>query len=159
MHGAPLETAAVLAFSTRLHVTCITLLQGLRLQLPECSLHSIKSKETREVKTFSTKTSRDVGMVPSVSKEHICLHGKINWQKNVRNKDTIPCPTTQVDILRHQRHSGYVFTYYCEPTATIFPIPPGELLPLVNCFSALNSCPLYIQVSYPPMPLQISISD
>ena len=28
----------------------------------------------REVKTFSTKTSRDVGMVPSVSKEHMCLH-------------------------------------------------------------------------------------
>ena len=49
--------------------------------------------------------------------------------------------------------------YYCEPTATILPIPPGELLPLVNCFSALNSCPLYVQVSYPPMPLQISISD
>ena len=55
----------------------------LRLKLPECSLHSIKSKETREVKTFSRKTSRDVGMVPSVSKEHMCLHGKINW----RNKE------------------------------------------------------------------------
>ena len=41
----------------------------------------------REVKTFSTKTSRDVGMVPSVSKEHMCLHGKINWQKNFRNKE------------------------------------------------------------------------
>ena len=87
MHGAPLGTAAVLAFSTRLHVTCITLLQGLRLKLPECSLHSIKSRETREVKMFSTKTSRDVGMVPSVSKEHMCLHGKINWWKNFRNKE------------------------------------------------------------------------
>ena len=41
-------------------------------------------------------------MVPSVSKEHMCLHGKINWRKNFRNKE--------VDILRHQRHSGYVFT-------------------------------------------------
>ena len=41
----------------------------------------------REVKTFSTKTSRDVGMVPSVSKEHMCLHGKINWRKNFRNKE------------------------------------------------------------------------
>ena len=29
----------------------------------------------REVKTFSTKTSRDVGMVPSVPEEHVCLHG------------------------------------------------------------------------------------
>ena len=87
MHGAPLGTAAVLAFNIRLHVTCITLLQGLRLKLSECSLHSIKSRETREVKTFSTKTSRDVGMVPSVSKEHMCLHGKINWWKNFRNKE------------------------------------------------------------------------
>ena len=25
-------------------------------------------------------------------------------------RGTIPCSTTQVDILRHQRHSGYVFT-------------------------------------------------
>ena len=41
------------------------------LKLPQCSLHSIKSKETREVKTFSRKTSRDVGMVPSVSEEHV----------------------------------------------------------------------------------------
>ena len=41
----------------------------------------------REVKKFSTKTSRDVGMVPSVSKEHMCLHGKINWQKSFRNKE------------------------------------------------------------------------
>ena len=68
-------------------MTCITLLQGFRLKLPEYSLHSIKSKETREVKTFSTKTSRDVGMVPCVSKEHVCLHGKINWWKNFRNKE------------------------------------------------------------------------
>ena len=58
-----------------------------RLKLSECSLHSIKSKETREVKMFSTKTSRDVGMVPSVSKEHVCPHGKINWWKNFRNKE------------------------------------------------------------------------
>ena len=43
--------------------------------------------QMREVKTFSTKTSRDVGMVPSVSKEHMCLHGKINWRKNFRNKE------------------------------------------------------------------------
>ena len=32
-----------------------------------CSLHSIKSKETRGVKMFPTKTSRDVGMVDCVS--------------------------------------------------------------------------------------------
>ena len=40
----------------------------------------------REEKTFSTKTNRDVGMLPSVSKEHVCLHGKINWWENFRNK-------------------------------------------------------------------------
>ena len=39
------------------------------------------------LQTFSTKTSRDVGMVPSVFKEHMCLHGKINWRKNFRNKE------------------------------------------------------------------------
>ena len=49
--------------------------------------HIIHLLIIREVKTFSTKTSRDVGMVPSVSKEHMCLHGKINWQKNFRNKE------------------------------------------------------------------------
>ena len=32
-----------------------------------CSLHSIKSKETRGVKMFPTKTGRDVGMVDGVS--------------------------------------------------------------------------------------------
>ena len=53
--------------------------------MPERSLHSIKSKETREVKTFSIKTNTNVGMVPSVSEEHMGLHGKINWQKNFRN--------------------------------------------------------------------------
>ena len=26
-------------------------------------------------------------MVPSVSEEHMCLPGKINWQKNFRNKE------------------------------------------------------------------------
>ena len=46
-----------------------------------------KSKEIREVKTFSTKTSSDVGMVPCVSEVHVCLHGKVNWQKTFRNKE------------------------------------------------------------------------
>ena len=111
MHRVPLGTAAVLAFSTRLHVTCVTLLQGFRIKLPECSLQSIKSKETREVKTFSTKTSQDVGMVPSVSKEDVCLHEKSTGGKTSgTRRGTIPCSTIQVDILRHRRHSGYVFT-------------------------------------------------
>ena len=47
---------------------------------------------------FSTKTSRDVEMVPSVSKEHMCLHGKINWQKNFRNKEG---------------HHPYISTCFC----------------------------------------------
>ena len=58
----------------------------------------------REVKTFSTKTSRDVGMVPSISKEHMCLHGKTTGGKTSgTRRGTIPCSTTQVDILWHQR--------------------------------------------------------
>ena len=36
---------------------------------------------------FSTKTRRDVGMVPRVSEEYVCLHGKTNWWKNSRNKE------------------------------------------------------------------------
>ena len=35
--------------------------------MSSCSLHCIKSKETRGVKMFPTKTSRDVGMVDGVS--------------------------------------------------------------------------------------------
>ena len=50
-------------------------------------LFQVSTVYTREVKTFSTKTSRDVGMVPSVFEEHVCLHGKINWWKNFRIKD------------------------------------------------------------------------
>ena len=41
----------------------------------------------RGVKMFSTKTRRDVGMVPCVSEEHVCLHGKTIWWKNSRNKE------------------------------------------------------------------------
>ena len=37
------------------------------VHMSSCSLHSIKSKETRGVKMFPTKTSRDVGMVDGVS--------------------------------------------------------------------------------------------
>ena len=50
-------------------------------------LHGVHIYITREVKTFSTKTNRDVGMVPSVSKKHMCLHGKVNWQNNFRNEE------------------------------------------------------------------------
>ena len=69
------------------------------LKLPKCSLHFITSKETREVKTLSTKTSKDVEMVPSVSEEHMCLHRKTNWWKNFRNKEGSYHSTTQVDIV------------------------------------------------------------
>ena len=72
----------------------ICLLWPQRMQIAEKYTDSLKRDlghslyiKTREVKTFSTKTSRDVGMVPSVSKEHMCLHGKINWRKNFRNKE------------------------------------------------------------------------
>ena len=37
----------------------------------------------REVKTFSTKTSRDVGMVPSVSKEHMHVPA---WKNQLAEK-------------------------------------------------------------------------
>ena len=73
MYSIVVSTVSSLAFSARLHV-------------PQCSLHSRKSKETRGVKMFSTKTRRDVGMVLCVSEEHVCLHGKTNWWKNSRNK-------------------------------------------------------------------------
>ena len=83
-----------------------------RLKLPECSLHFTKRKETREVKTFSTKTSRDVGMVPSVSKEHVCLHEKSTGGKTSgTRRGTIPCSTTQVGILRHQAKTLWIRMY------------------------------------------------
>ena len=74
-------------------------------------------------------------MVPRVSEEHMCLHGKTNWWKNSRNKKgsptevdilrhpgtrrgTIPCSTTQVNILRHHisktlwiRHHPYIWQH------------------------------------------------
>ena len=34
---------------------------------------------------FATKTRRDVGMVPRVSEETMCLHGKSNWWKTMPN--------------------------------------------------------------------------
>ena len=44
-------------------------------------------RRTRVVKPFPTITSSDVGMVLCVSQTHLCLHGNIDWQENVRNKE------------------------------------------------------------------------
>ena len=46
---------------------------------------------------FPRKTRRDVGMVPRVSEEHMCLHRKTNWWKNSMNKKGSP---TEVNILQ-----------------------------------------------------------
>ena len=109
--------------------------------MPQCSLHSRKSKETRGVKTFPTKTRRDVGMVPHVSKEHVSLHGKTNWWKNSRNKKgsptevnilqhpgtrrgTILCSITQVNILRHHISKTLWICHHLRP------IPPSKFLQL-----------------------------
>ena len=65
----------------------------IRTVLTMCSLHSVKS--------FPTKTSRDIGRMLCVPQIHLCLHGKPNWQKNVRNKEgyhSMKQPT-QVNIL------------------------------------------------------------
>ena len=70
--------------------------------MPQCSLHSRKSKETSEVKCFPQKTRSDVGMVPCVSEEHVCLHGKSTGGKPPgTRRGTIPWSPTEVNILRH----------------------------------------------------------
>ena len=68
--------------------------QTFKLNLLQCSLHSIKSKETRELQKVSTKTSRDVGMVPGASEDHAALHGKLAGGKTAETRrGIIPCPT------------------------------------------------------------------
>ena len=71
-----------------------------RTEIARVQLALHKTLRNKGSKTFSTKTSRDVGMVPSVSEEHMCLHGKINWWKTLgARRGTIPCSTTKVDII------------------------------------------------------------
>ena len=140
-----------------------------RLLGPQCSLHSRNSKETRGVKTFPTKTRREVGMVPRVSEEHVCLHGKTNWCKNSRNKEGYysmltnrgehfaasmqehrgvpPCSTTQVIILRHHiSKTLWRLVFPCRHTcssATRGTIPTSLLVFVENVLH-----PLYIHIQY-----------
>ena len=68
--------------------------QAFELNLLQCSLHSIKSEETREVNRVSTKTRRDVGMVSSASEDHTSLHEKLASGKTAgTRRKTIQCPT------------------------------------------------------------------
>ena len=39
-----------------------------------------------------------------------CMEKSTGGKTSGTRRGTIPCSTIQVDILRHQRHSGYVFT-------------------------------------------------
>ena len=92
LYGPYLQCKAALQRWLLLHLPDV---YTFRLNLLQCSLHSIKSRETRVVKKVSTKTSRDVGMVPSASKNHASLHGKTYGWKNCRNKEVnhpIPKP-------------------------------------------------------------------
>ena len=56
-----------------------------------CSLHSIESKETRGVKMFPTKTSRDVGMVDCVSDTTGIGMEKPTGEKSPGTRRCIPC--------------------------------------------------------------------
>ena len=66
---------------------CVPRIKDLILMI--CSQHSIKRTETRGVKMVSTKTSRDVGMVPPIKQ----LHRKTTQRKKYRNKEgyTMTC--------------------------------------------------------------------
>ena len=85
----------------------------------------MKSTETRVVKTFPTKTSRDVGMVLCVSRTQ--WHGKTNWRKNVRNKEGYhsmqqpPNHTGQHSLA--SRHFGYTFTIPTSGNILMHPLP------------------------------------
>ena len=77
-----------------------------------CSLHSIKSKETRGVKMFPTKTSRDVGMVDCVSDATGSCMEKPAGGKSPGTRRCIPWHCTDlVNIRRLQdTYFGYTFT-------------------------------------------------
>ena len=77
-----------------------------------CSLQSIKSTETRGVKTFPTKTSRDVGMVHCISETTGSCMEKLTGTKRPRTRRCI-CNilATQVNIRRLQdTYFAYVVT-------------------------------------------------
>ena len=64
MHGSICTCALMLACLQR-KLACMWLMcsKNLKLTFMMCSWHSIKWTETRGVKMFSTKASRDVGIV------------------------------------------------------------------------------------------------
>ena len=112
-----------------------------------CSLHFIKSTETRVVKMFSTKTSRDVGMVQCIS--HLCPHGKTNWQKTSgTRRGTIPCNKpcrstfSGFKTLWLRFHHPYIqFIFPCKHKYEIHCTIPTSLLVFVE-----NS--IYIYATY-----------
>ena len=74
-----------------------------------CSLCSTKRTETRGVKMFPTKTSRDVRMVDGVS--DATGRSKTNWWKKSRNKEVFrDSVTTQSTFAAFKTHFGYIFT-------------------------------------------------
>ena len=58
----------------------------------DCFVHGCTPEHpiVKRSESISHKTITDVGMVPRVSEEHVCLHRKTNWWKNSRNKKWSP---------------------------------------------------------------------
>ena len=81
------------------------------VHMSSCSLHSIKSEETRGVKMFPTKTSRDVGMVDGVSDATgSCMENQL--VEKVQEQGGVFCDsvTTRSTFAAFKTHFGYTFT-------------------------------------------------
>ena len=76
------SNACMLAYRESLHAcgSCTSRIKDLTFIM--CSWHFIKRTEAGGVKLFSTKTSRDIGMVPPIKQ----LHRKTNQWKKYQNK-------------------------------------------------------------------------
>ena len=83
-----------------------------------CSLHSLKSKETRGVKMFPTKTSRDVGMVGCVSEAMGSCMEKPTGGKSLRGTSVCAHPCAcYIDVCPHACtvHNDCMFFIMPEP--------------------------------------------
>ena len=89
-----------------------------------CSWHSIKRTETSGVKMVSTKTSRDVGVVPLSSS---CME-KPTGGKSIGTRRGIPWHSNNPgQHLSASRHSGYILHHQSLHLAT-FDLPSFRLL-------------------------------
>ena len=93
--------------------SCIPRIKDLILMM--CSWHSIKRTETRGVKVVSTKTSRDVVMVPPIK----YLHEKTTGGKSIGARRGVPRHSNNPgQHSSASRHIGYILHHQSLHLAT-----------------------------------------